>query len=557
MVRKFFSFLNRDIRGLHEAAYILGSFAFLSQLLGLVRDRVFAHVFGTSGLLDVYFAAFRIPDLIFVSVASVVSLSVLIPFIARIVENDAKEKLQAFLNTMFTAFALGIGVVSVVVYLLVPALSLYLFPEIEFQSELVSLTRLLLISPILLGISNLFGSITQVYKRFLLFALSPVLYNAGIIFGAVFLYPTYGLIGLGWGVLAGACLHAVIQIPFLVSKRLLPRPTFRIAWRDVSAVVLLSLPRTIALSVHHIATIVLISLASFIGVGAISIFTYAWNLQSAPLAIIGVSYSVAAFPTLARLFSDGKQKEFLKHISVAARHIIFWAVPMVVLFIVLRAQIVRVILGSGEFGWTETRLTAASLAMFVVSLVAQALVLLFVRGYYAAGNTRRPLIINVFSSLIIIAAAFLFMYMFAHMPMFRYFFEALFRISDVPGTMVLALPFAYTVGLLINATIFWVLFQRDFSRFSSILGKTLFQAISASVVMGFATHRFLDLFSTIFDLNTLHGIFLQGFLSGIIGIVVGIIVLFLLDNEEVETVRKTLHHKFWRSKPITPDTEAL
>lgn len=556
MVRKFFAFLNQDIRGLHQAAYILGSFAFLSQILGLVRDRVFAHMFGASNLLDVYFAAFRIPDFIFVAVASVVSLSVLIPFIAKYVEGDTKQ-LQKFLNSIFTVFALAISGIAVVVYFLIPELSRLLFPGIIEQAELVSLTRLLLLSPIILGISNLFGSVTQVYKRFFLYALGPILYNAGIVFGALFLYPTYGLLGLGWGVIGGALLHAIIQIPFLISEHMMPRPTARIDWREVGEVITLSLPRTIALSMHHVATIVLIGLASLVGEGAITIFNFSWNLQSAPLAIIGVSYSVAAFPTLARLFSGGKQEEFLRHITVAARHIIFWSLPMVVLFIVLRAQIVRVIYGSGEFGWTDTRLTAASLAMFMSSLVAQALVLLFVRGYYAAGNTRRPLVINVVSSLAIIGFAYGFMYVFEASVFFRYFVESLFRISDLEGTKVLALPFAYSLGLLLNAFVFWILFQRDFKRFSSILGRTFFQSLSASVVAGFAAHRFLNVFSEVFDLQTAHGIFLQGFCAGVIGIFVGIIILVLLENEEVRTVWRTVHTKFWRSKPISPDTEGL
>lgn len=558
MVTRIIRYLSRDIRGLHEAAYVLALFALLSQVLGLVRDRLFAHIFGASSVLDVYYAAFRVPDLIFVTVASIVSVSVLIPFIADYSEKHSK-KLQSFLRSTATAFGLIIIAVSGVVYLYVPELSRLFFPGITGADHtlLIDMTHILLLSPILLGISNLFGSITQTYKKFLLYATGPVLYNLGIVIGILGFYPYFGINGLAWGVVLGAALHAGIQIPFLFSKGLFPWPTFSVMWDEVWKVLTLSLPRTIALSAHQIVFVVLLAAASLIGEGAITVFNFSWNLQSVPLSIIGVSYSVAAFPTLARLFSSGKHKDFLAQIVVAARHIIFWSLPALVLFVVLRAQVVRVLLGSGEFGWTETRLTAAVLAMFVVSLVAQALVLLFVRGYYAAGNTRRPLIINVVSALLIIVFSGLLLMYYQSNEFFKDFIESLFRIEGLEGTSVVMLSFAYTLGLLINALAFWILFQRDFSRFSRILGKTFFQSLSASVVMGFVAHRFLAVFDNFFDINTLVGIFLQGFLSGILGIIAGIAILFILRNEEVYTVLQTFKHKFWKTTAISPDQREL
>ena len=246
-----------------------------------------------------------------------------------------------------------------------------------------------------------------------------------------------GLNGLGLGVVLGAFLHLAIQIPVIIQTGFAPVFRLRIDLREIFEVIKISLPRTITLSLSNITILVLISFASSLGEGSISVFNLSFNLQSVPLSIIGVSYSVAAFPTLARFFSSGDRNKFAEHIVIATRHIIFWSVPAIFLFIVLRAQIVRTILGSGRFSWEDTRLTAAALALFAISILAQGLILLFVRGYYAAGITKRPLIINTFSSILIIVLALFFVNLFDSSDVFRYFTQSLLRIGDLPNTSVI------------------------------------------------------------------------------------------------------------------------
>jgi len=330
----------------------------------------------------------------------------------------------------------------------------------------------------------------------------------GIITGMLVFYPLWGVTGLVWGVVFGAFLHLAIQIPVVVRQRLLPRLVFSLDRLLLQRVILLSLPRTLGLSAHHIAFFVLIGLASLMIDGSISIFSFSWNLQSVPLTIIGVSYSVAAFPTLARLFSNNEVEKFAKNILVATRHILFWSLPVVVLFIVLRAQIVRTILGTGEFGWVETRLTAAALALFAVSLVAQSLVLLFVRGYYAAGNTMKPLLVNILSAGGIIISAFLLTSLFEGNKFFRDFIEILLRVEDIPGTVVLMLPLAYSIGMLINAGVLFFFFDRDFHTNTKILSRTFWNSFSGAVVMGFVAYQALQYLDDVFDLETFWGIFL-------------------------------------------------
>ncbi len=559
MVKKILNILSKEIRGLHEAAYLLGMFAILAQLLSLVRDRLFAYYFGAGPTLDLYYASFRIPDMIFVTVASMVSISVLVPFFIERVEKDFEEG-KAFISNLFSVFCIGIVCVSILTFFLVPYIIPIVLPGFKDSvqlPELITLTRILLLSPILLGISNFLASITQMYNRFFIYAISPLLYNFGIVCGTIFLYPYFGIYGLVYGVLFGAVLHLLIQIPFVYERNLLPVFSFKLDLKPIKDVVLVSLPRTLTLSSNQIATFFLIAFASLMGVGSISIFNFSFNLQSVPLAIVGVSYSSAVFPLLTRLFSSKKYDEFVERMIVSAQHIIFWSVPITVLFIVLRAQIVRTILGSGQFSWADTRLTAASLAIFTVSVVGQGLVLLFVRAYYSGGKTWKPLGINLFSSTLIVFVSYGLIHFFKSTPFFQYFIESLFKVSDVSGTVVLMLPLAYTIGVLVNTILHWVSFHRDYKSFSAPVLSTLFQVICSSIIMGYVSYLGLTVFDNIFNIRTIWGIFLQGFCAGIVGISVGIIVLWLLGSRELAEIWKTLHQKIWKAKVLPEEVHTI
>lgn len=559
MVKRAFKIFHREISGLHEAAYLLAFFAILSQLLGLIRDRLLAYSFGASGTLDIYYAAFRIPDFIFVTAASIVSISVLVPFLIEkldISHGDGKK----FIDNIFSFFFILILGTSLLAYFLIPYLAPFIFSGLNESgkiSELITIARILLLSPIFLGLSNFFTSITQVYRRFLIYALSPLLYNIGIIIGILFFYPIFGLQGLVFGVILGAIFHFSVQIPFVWKQGLIPRFSFSIDFAGIKKVVFISIPRTITLGINQIGLIFLISFASRMNEGSISIFNFSWNLQSVPLSIIGVSYSIAAFPTLSRLFSSGQRDNFYGQMVASSRHIIFWSIPVAVLFIVLRAQIVRTILGAGKFSWEDTRLTAAALALFTVSIVAQSMALLLVRGYYAMGKTRKPLFVGLLSGLMIIFFSFFLLKTFNNFPMFRYFIESLLRVDNISGTAVLMLPLGYSLALIGNCVLLGINFCKDFPDFFKATAKTLFQSFSASVIMGSVAYLGLNVFDDIFNLNKLVGIFSQGLFSGIIGIFALVLTLKLLKNREADEIWKTMHKKIWKAKPIAPDVPEL
>lgn len=557
MVKRIFSFLGREIPGLHQAAFLLGFFALLSQILALVRDKLLAFHFGADTSLDLYYAAFRIPDFLFITIGSLVSISVVIPFLIE-EEKKGGEFVKKFLDSVFSVFLFLIVLVSLVVFFLLPYILPKLFPGFNSDiKDLVQLSRILLLSPLFLGISNLFGSLTQAHNRFFIYAMSPLFYNLGIIFGIIFLYPRFGLAGLAYGVVVGAIAHMAVQIPSLFQMKLLPHFTLRPEYEKVKQLILLSLPRTVTLSINHIAIFFLLSLASLMSVGSISIFNLAFNLQSVPLSIIGVSYSLAAFPALSRLFSAGEKEKFFFELVSSARHIIFWSVPVMVFFVVLRAHLVRVILGAGKFDWTDTRLTAAALALFSISLVFQGLVLLFVRGIYATGRTGKPFYIAILSGIVTVLSSIILVYLFKHYDFFRYFFESLFKVSDVSGAEILMLSLGFTIGSILEGILMWRLFSKQSRGLNKILYRTFFQVFSASVLMGFVIYLALRFFDNIFSLETFSGVFFQGSFSGICGIIAWVLTLKILRNQEFNEIRAAIHQKFWKAKAISPDSQVV
>jgi putative peptidoglycan lipid II flippase len=557
MVERLFKLLHRELTGIHQAALLLGFSALASQLLALLRDRLLAFKFGAGVELDMYYAAFRIPDFIFVSIGSLVSLSVLIPFLLERLDRSPAEA-KKFLSDIFSIFFAVMVVVNVAAFFLVPKLLPWLFPSYvgtQFYPELIMMTRILLLSPIFLGFSNFLASVTQAHRRFALYSLSPVLYNAGIIIGVVWLYPLFGLTGLTWGVVLGAMLHFLIQVPFVLSHGLWPQLSWRINFSAIKKVLLLSLPRTITLSANELTELFLISLASVLTVGSVSVFNFAFNLQGLPLSVIGVSYSLAAFPTLTKLFGNGDHDKFVQQMVSSAQHIIFWTLPLTVLFVVLRAQIVRTVLGSGHFDWADTRLTAAALALFVVSLVPQSLSLLFVRAYYSRGQTWKPLLINALSAVTIITASYALVKLFQAHELFRYVVTSLLKVDDVAGAVVLMLPLAFSIGLLLNLLVHWLAFRHDYPQFSGPVRRTFWQSFAAAVIGGFVAYLSLQVFNLFLSINTFWGIFLQGLFAGILGLAVHVLILRLLGSQELVDIWQALHRRFWGSAVIGPDPD--
>jgi len=594
MVARVINLFYREIRGLHQAAYVLALFTLASQILALVRDRILAHQFGAGHELDIYYAAFRIPDLLYVLFASVLSVYVLLPFVYR-AKQDGDEAGRLVLSQMFTIFLVVYIVVSITTIVIAPTLVTYFFPGFSATSydEVVLLLRILLLQPLFLGISSLLGVITQLQHRFVIYAISPLVYNVGIILGAVVLYPLFGLVGLVLGVVFGALGHMAVQIPLVIRSQLAFTLVFNIDWKLMRQIAKVAVPRavtlslnqillivlvslaslmsvgsvsvlqfaynlqSVTLSLNQILLIVLVSLASLMSVGSVSVLQFAYNLQSVPLAIIGMSYSVAAFPTLAELLVQKKHQEFNNFVITALRHIIFWSLPIITLVVVLRAQIVRVLLGSGSFDWHDTRLTAAVLGLFVVSLTAQSVLLLLVRAFYAGGRTRIPFILTLVGTIVGSLSAYGFYFYFQSSSYFRYLIANIFRLNDVSGTEVLTLPLGFTIGVLVQVVLMMFFLTKTFGLSLRLLGKEFIIALFAALSGGIFAYLTLIFVVEGINQETFIGIFIQGLSASIVGIGGIIATYYLLGSTELKEIHRSFKVKLFKTDVVAPQPDVI
>ncbi len=534
-ISRGFRFIATEVRGLQAAVYVLALSAILSSLLALFRDRLLAHTFGASTTLDIYYAAFRIPDLLFVATGALVSVYILIPELVKRTPDAQKN----YIDTILAGFSMLAVGASIVAAILAPLLLEHLFPQFAAQGHLptlILLTRIMLLQPSLLGLSNILAAITQSRHRYALYSISPLLYNLGIIIGTVVLYPLWGVTGLAIGVVLGALMHVGIQVPSVFADGFFRHvPKFAEPWAFFGTIKT-SIPRALALSMSQLTFLGLTVLAGGLTAGSIAVFMFAYNLQAVPLAVIGASYSVAAFPTLASALSRGEREVFLDHIATAARYVFFWSLPATALVIVLRAHVVRAILGSGAFDWTDTRLTAAALAVLTVSLAAQGLMLLLVRGYYAAGRTFVPFLVNIGITLATVGLGVFLVDTLKH-PTLLMWMQKMLRIQDISGSSVLALAFAYSSVAIVGTLVILLHFERRFGGFFSRVARGWAESLVAAFAAGFGAYGALVILGPLTLASTTLSVLTRGFAAGLTGCIVAALAYYLLRNREYrETV---------------------
>lgn len=389
--------------GLAIAAAIV-AFGFIgSRLLGIVRTVAIAGAFGAGPDVDAYNIAFRVPDLIFQVLAGATLGSAFIPVFARIYRRESEEAAWRLashvINVVTTATAALCVVAFIFAPLLVPLLAPGLGKDIGRHDELtdkaVTLTRIMLLSPLLFAVSGMVTGILNGRQRFFLPALSPMLYNLAIIFGAVFLADRWGVKGLAYGVVAGAALHLLVQVPGLFQERMKWQPGFGRHDPAVREVARLMGPRVVGLAAAQFNFVVTGFFASKVGASAISQLTYAWLLATLPLALFGMALSTAVFPRLADHAADEDIQSLRNTISRVLRVIMFLTIPAALGLAILREPATVVLLERGEFTRLDSLITASALGWYCLGIVPQAGIEIHSRGFYALGDTRTPVLLAV------------------------------------------------------------------------------------------------------------------------------------------------------------------
>lgn len=405
----------------------------VAKFLGYLKIRVIAGLFDVSGELDIFWAAFTIPDMIFnVLVAGSINAAI-IPVFSRILFKRGDEALTKLFILLNVIISVALIVLSVVVFFIADDISnqivsggifgQFLQVSGEFQASdavlLAKLMRIMLISPMLLGASSLVTAYLQVYKKFIVTSLSPLLYNLGMIFGSILLvkFANMGVVGISWSVILGSLLHLLIQVPTFVqiAKKTIDNSAISAKAtkfkKDLIFIFKLSLPRALALLGEQINVLINTIVSFTITQGALSAYRYAFSLHLFPSQIISGSISIVALPKLSELYTNEKYDEYKNYFNKAIQDSVFLILPFVIWFLILRLPIVRL---AYNLEWWGTVFTSWSLAILSVAMLGQVIAAILIRAFYSIHETKLPLISTIATIVVNLAFTYFFTNFFSH-----------------------------------------------------------------------------------------------------------------------------------------------
>lgn len=534
--------LSRQFRSIASAAFIISITSLVSRFLGLVRDHALAYKFGAGQELDIYYAAFRLPDLLFnLLVLGALSAGFIPVFTSYLTTRKENQSIEGsdnsweLVNILFHVLVITIAIISCILIVIAPMLTKFLVPGFNDSAMhfTTRLTQIMFLSPFFLSISSLFGGVLQSFKRFFVYSLAPIMYNFGIIVGVIYFYDMFDLYGLAYGVVLGAFLHMAIQIPFIYQLGYRYQFLLNLKHKGLRKIVKLMIPRTLGLAIVQVNLIVITILASALGPGSLSVFNLANNLQNVPIGLFGISFAIASFPALAQFAEQKNWKAFGQTFSSTTRQILFFVVPMTMLFIIFRSQIVRLVLGSGSFDWSDTILTFRALGIFSLSLFAQSLIPLLARTFYTLHDSKTPFIIALVSMIINIALSYILGHFYG----------------------ILGLVWAFTLSAILQFVMLWISLYSKVGNLNSgpiiiVFGKLLI----ATGIMGIFAQGMKMGLGIYLNIDTVIGIFSQTVIASGVGGLVFLLMSVYLKVPEVLVFKKAINRRLFKRIDIPQDS---
>jgi putative peptidoglycan lipid II flippase len=403
------SIFNHKSQTIEGGAFVIALTGVVGAFLGILRNAILASKFGATAELDAYFAAFRIPDFFYSILVFGALTAGFMPVFNRWL-TEGRERGWELAAAMMNVLVLLLGIVAIITVIFARELVAIFAPGFgDKNAELVAtLLRIMMLQPVLLAISNVAAASLQSFGRFFISSLAPLFYNLGIIIGALWLVEVWGINGLALGVVLGAMLHLLVQVPTLLMLGFKWSPGIRSAWRGIWEIFTLTLPRMANLIVAQFNLFAITALASILPAGTLSVYNFAADLAAFPQNIFGLSFATAVFPTLARLWAENKIDEYRQTVSRTLSEMWFWITAAALVVLLLRAPLVRLTLVFGAFGEDSYLRTLNTITIFLAALPGQAGVLFLIRAFFAMGNTVMPLIAAILGSMVTISVSFWF-----------------------------------------------------------------------------------------------------------------------------------------------------
>jgi len=506
-----------------SASLVLAIAFGISSILGLLRNRfLYARFYSCCVAdLDVYNAAFRIPDLIFkLLVTGVLSASFIPVFSSYLHKNKktAHEIASSVINLLLIVFI----IISSIAFVFIKPISSLIASGFSADQLVLmaNLSRILLFAQIFFLLSNFVTAILQVNQVFIISALSPIIYNLFIIISIFTLTPVFGIYGVAIGTVVGAFFHLAIQIPVLRHQGFVYSSKINLKLSGVKEIFRLMVPRVLSLGLGEIQSTITLFFASTLKSGSISLLNLALQFMYLPSRIFGTTVGQASLPALSKNIAENEMDKFKNTVNKIIIQSLFVAVPVSILILVERVSIIRILYGSQDFPWSATILTSKILAFLIPGIVCQAVIQILIRAFYALHNTKVPFVVSAISLAIDIIASFIFI--------------------NFTNLGVVGLAISASIGNLIQLFGLLIMFIKIVDGFDwSLMFSKFYKILISSIFMGIVSWlsiKFLDLFI----LDTAHTIpvLILAVISSIIGLFTYIFAVIFLKMDEIKDYQK-------------------
>ena len=393
-------------RFLPRGALVLSVLTFGSYGMGLVRDRIFARTYGAGAALDAYNAAFVLPELLF---DVFIAAGLAAPFVPIFLKLDSEDDGAAgrFARTILTLAFVTMGAAALILFISAPLTVDFIAPGFQSPDQrqlYTDLFRVMCVTPLIFATSIVLGEILVGRQRFLFYGLAPLLYNGGIVLGTLFLHDAIGIFGAAVGAVIGALLHLGIRVVGILRTDIRLRPELDLRMPAVREFLRLMVPRMAGAPIEPLTFQFFTRVASQFVEGSISSLSFARNFQSVPVSLIGVSFSLAAFPGLSRAAGRGDRDEFVRILRTNVLTIAVLTVAAGLALFLVGKLAIELLLGGGAFDAADVDRTAAVLAVFCLSVPLESLTYPLARAIYATRNTILPVSASVAGLVVTIVA---------------------------------------------------------------------------------------------------------------------------------------------------------
>lgn len=530
---------SKESSSILSAATIIMVATLASALLGVIRTRLLIQYFYTNKeVVDVFWAAFRLPDMIFQIIVVGALSSAFIPVFSRYMGDKKESNLIA--SSMINVVMGVMIALSLAIFFWAPQLSRVIaggFSESQIKL-MAELTRIMALAQVFFGFSSFLTGIIQSHKRFLIPALSPILYNVGIIIGIVFLGKSWGIYGPAAGVVLGAILHLLSQLPLASKLGFRYKLALVSNHGAVQEMSRLMLPRMLTLSLIQIEQTAVITFSSWLSAGTVTMMSIASQLSNLPIRLIGIPIGQASLPFFSKETAANNLRGLAEMVNNSILQMVYLALPASAIVLVLRIPLVRLAYGAESFPWAETVATGKLVAILALAIVAGSLTHIIVRVFYALHDTKTPFIANVIATIINISLSY----------------YLLFVLQIGILGMALAIAIADTLETALLTIILYNKAKFNLSEITNPLGKMLLITLMTGIAL-WVPMRLLD--QLVFDTTRTIPLILLTICVTAIGCGVYILLSYLTNIKEL-SIFVSLAKKIgnWRAS-LTATTETL